>query len=181
MGFSNKLLSWEYFTAVLCGLHVSDVSGYLIVSAKSSCHDIMCESIPGSPHLFLFFRRAMGEPDNEAMTVRWRDKGQTYTEGDGDSRQTSRRLWYADGPTEEDRQMDRNRLWKSEIEAFGWPYLTSSYNTSMLFLAKQDYNDYDFRRASVQSSTLHQMHSLLTTRENSQTVSRSSGSEATPH
>ena len=33
---------------------MSDVSGYLIVSAKSSCCDITCESVPGSPPPFLF-------------------------------------------------------------------------------------------------------------------------------
>ena len=33
---------------LLRGLHVSDVSGYLIVSATASCRDITCKSIPGS-------------------------------------------------------------------------------------------------------------------------------------
>ena len=44
---------------------MSDVSGYLIVSAKS-CHDIMCESVPGSPLRFNFVG-ARGEPGNEAI------------------------------------------------------------------------------------------------------------------
>ena len=39
----------ELYTAsrLLCGLHMSDISGYLKVSAKTSCHNIMCKSIPG--------------------------------------------------------------------------------------------------------------------------------------
>ena len=45
---------------------MSDVSGYLMVSAKSSCRDITCESVPGSPPPFLFFVQARGEPGNEA-------------------------------------------------------------------------------------------------------------------
>ena len=45
---------------------MSDVSGYLIVSAKSSCCDITCKSVPGSPPPFLFFVGARGEPGNEA-------------------------------------------------------------------------------------------------------------------
>ena len=45
---------------------MSDVSGYLIVSAKSSCRNITCESVPGSPPLFFFFVGARGEPGNEA-------------------------------------------------------------------------------------------------------------------
>ena len=47
-------------------LHVSDVSRYLMVSAKSSCRNITCELVPGSPPPFLFFVRARGEPGNEA-------------------------------------------------------------------------------------------------------------------
>ena len=46
---------------------MSDVSGYLMVSAKSSCRDITCESVPGSLPPFLFFVGARGEPGNEAM------------------------------------------------------------------------------------------------------------------
>ena len=45
---------------------MSDVSSYLMVSVKSSCRDIMCESVPGSPPPFLLFVKAMGEPWNEA-------------------------------------------------------------------------------------------------------------------
>ena len=37
-----------------------------MVSAKSSCRDIMCESVPGSPPPFLFSVGARGEPGNEA-------------------------------------------------------------------------------------------------------------------
>ena len=37
-----------------------------MVSAKSSCRDITCESVPGSPPPFLFFVGARGEPGNEA-------------------------------------------------------------------------------------------------------------------
>ena len=37
-----------------------------MVSSKASCHDITCESIPGSPLPFLFFVGARGEPGNEA-------------------------------------------------------------------------------------------------------------------
>ena len=51
---------------LLRGLRVSDVSGYLMVSAKASCHDITCESIPGSPPPFLFCAGAREEPGNEA-------------------------------------------------------------------------------------------------------------------
>ena len=43
---------------------MSNVSGCLMVRAKSSCCDIMCN---GSPHLFLFFVRARGKPGNEAI------------------------------------------------------------------------------------------------------------------
>ena len=46
----------------------SDVSGYLMVSVKSSCRDIVCEPVPGSPPPFLFnFCWAKGEPGNEAI------------------------------------------------------------------------------------------------------------------
>ena len=45
---------------LLHGLHMSDVSGYLMVSAKASCHDITCESVPGSPPPFLFFCQDKG-------------------------------------------------------------------------------------------------------------------------
>ena len=38
-----------------------------MVSAKSSCRDITCESVPGSPPPFLFFVGARGEPGNEAI------------------------------------------------------------------------------------------------------------------
>ena len=38
-----------------------------MVSAKLSCHDIMCKSVPGSPPPFQFFSGARGEPGNEAM------------------------------------------------------------------------------------------------------------------
>ena len=37
-----------------------------MVSAKSSCRDITCESVPGSLPLFIFFVGARGEPGNEA-------------------------------------------------------------------------------------------------------------------
>ena len=45
---------------------MSDVSDYLMVSAKSLCCDIMRKSVPGSPHPFLFFGGVRGEPGNEA-------------------------------------------------------------------------------------------------------------------
>ena len=45
---------------------MSDVSGYLMVSAKSLCRDITCELVPGSPPPFLFFIGGRGEPGNEA-------------------------------------------------------------------------------------------------------------------
>ena len=45
---------------------MSDVSGYLMVSAKVLCRDIMCESVPGSPLPFLFFVEVRGEPGKEA-------------------------------------------------------------------------------------------------------------------
>ena len=48
---------------------MSDVSGYLILSAKSSYRNIMCELVPGSPPQFLFFVRARGEPGNKATTT----------------------------------------------------------------------------------------------------------------
>ena len=51
---------------LLRGLHVSDVSGYLIISVKVSCRNITCESIPGCPPPFLFFVGAKGEPGNKA-------------------------------------------------------------------------------------------------------------------
>ena len=47
---------------------MSDISGYLMVSAKTSCCDITCESIPGSPPPFLFFVVARGEPGNKAKS-----------------------------------------------------------------------------------------------------------------
>ena len=37
-----------------------------MVSAKSSCRDITCESVPGSLPPFIFFVGARGEPGNEA-------------------------------------------------------------------------------------------------------------------
>ena len=40
-----------------------------MVSAKSSCRDITCESVPGSPPQFLFFVGARGDPGNEASTT----------------------------------------------------------------------------------------------------------------
>ena len=40
------------------------VTTFATIAVTSSCHDIMCELIPGS--LFLFFGRARGEPGNEA-------------------------------------------------------------------------------------------------------------------
>ena len=40
-----------------------------MVSAKASCHNIMCEFILGSPPPFLFFVRARGEPGNEATEL----------------------------------------------------------------------------------------------------------------
>ena len=40
-----------------------------MVSAKSLCRDITCESVPGSPPPFLFFVGARGEPGNEAITI----------------------------------------------------------------------------------------------------------------
>ena len=52
------------------GLQVSDVSGYLMISAKSSCHTITCESIPGSPPPFLFFSGVRGGSGNEASVGR---------------------------------------------------------------------------------------------------------------
>ena len=48
---------------------MSDVSGYLMVSAKSSCRDITCESVPGSLPPFIFFVGARGEPGNEAKII----------------------------------------------------------------------------------------------------------------
>ena len=45
---------------------MSNVSVYLMVSAKSLCRNIMCESVPGSPPLFIFVVGARGEPGNEA-------------------------------------------------------------------------------------------------------------------
>ena len=50
-------------------LHMSDVSGYLVVSAKLSCCDIMCKSIPGSPPPILFVVWVRGEPGNEATQI----------------------------------------------------------------------------------------------------------------
>ena len=38
-----------------------------MVSAKLSCHDITCKSVPGSPPPFHFFGRVRGEPGNKAM------------------------------------------------------------------------------------------------------------------
>ena len=52
---------------LLHGLHASDVSGYLMVSTKASCHDITCESVPGSPPLFLLFCQDMEEPGNKTQ------------------------------------------------------------------------------------------------------------------
>ena len=45
---------------------MSDVSGYVMVSAKALCCNIMCESIPGSPPPLLSFVGARGEPGTEA-------------------------------------------------------------------------------------------------------------------
>ena len=45
---------------------MSDVSGYLVVSAKALCHNITCELIQGSPPPFYFFIWARGEPEDEA-------------------------------------------------------------------------------------------------------------------
>ena len=62
--------SAESTSRLLRSLHVSDISGYLIVSTKVLCHDITCESIPGSPpSVFIFCRGKMGEPWNEACTL----------------------------------------------------------------------------------------------------------------
>ena len=44
---------------------MSDISGYLMVSAKLSRRNITCKLVPGSPHLFFFFVGARGEPGNE--------------------------------------------------------------------------------------------------------------------
>ena len=49
---------------LLRGLQVSDVSGYLMVSAKASCRAITCESI------FLFFSGVRGGSGNEASVGR---------------------------------------------------------------------------------------------------------------
>ena len=46
---------------------MSVVLGYLIVSAKTSCRDIMYKLKPGSPPLFLFFTGMRGERGNEAI------------------------------------------------------------------------------------------------------------------
>ena len=51
------------------GLHVSDVSGYLLVSAKSSSRDITCESIPGSLPPFYFSSEWGAEGGNEASAM----------------------------------------------------------------------------------------------------------------
>ena len=45
---------------------MSDVSGYLMVSAKASYRDVTCEPIPGSPPLFILFVGVRGKPGNEA-------------------------------------------------------------------------------------------------------------------
>ena len=45
---------------------MSDVSGYLIVSAKASHCDFTCKSIPGFPPPFLFYVGARGEPGHKA-------------------------------------------------------------------------------------------------------------------
>ena len=54
------------------GVHMSlsDISGYLMVSAKVSCRGIMCESIPGSPPPFLLSIGVRGEPGNKATPSR---------------------------------------------------------------------------------------------------------------
>ena len=48
---------------------MSDVSGYLLGSAKAPCHDITCDSVPGSPLPFLFFDGVRGEPGNEPSNL----------------------------------------------------------------------------------------------------------------
>ena len=48
---------------------MSDILGYIMVSVKSSCCDITCKSVPGSPPSFLFFIKVSGEPGNEAICV----------------------------------------------------------------------------------------------------------------
>ena len=47
----------ETLAMALHGLHVSDISGYLMISAKALWHDITWESIPGSPFRFYFSSR----------------------------------------------------------------------------------------------------------------------------
>ena len=54
---SNQPITW---------LH-NCVTTFAIIAVTSSCRDIMCESIPGSPPPFLFFVGARGEPGNETM------------------------------------------------------------------------------------------------------------------
>ena len=48
---------WQWLFMVLHGLHVSDVSGYLTISAKALCRNITWESIPDSPFHFYFSSR----------------------------------------------------------------------------------------------------------------------------
>ena len=54
---SNQPITW---------LH-NCVTTTAIIAVTSSCRDITCESIPGSPPPFLFLVGARGEPGNEAM------------------------------------------------------------------------------------------------------------------
>ena len=42
-----------------------------MVSAKLSCHDITCKSVPGSPPPFQFFGRVRGESGNKAMVSKF--------------------------------------------------------------------------------------------------------------
>ena len=60
---------------------MSDSLGYLMVSAKVSCRDIMCKPMPGSPPPFLFFVGARGEPGNESNKTLFASVGKKRERG----------------------------------------------------------------------------------------------------
>ena len=45
------------------------VMTFVIIAVMSSCRNIMCKSVPGSPPPFPFFFEARGEPGNKASVV----------------------------------------------------------------------------------------------------------------